>query len=112
MLRKVNKVNKDNPVFVSFLLCFVPTPPLILTLPFINFSKSLKPPLYFDLPVYYEPGSKRVFVLTFARCRQHVSRDQTVLAKENEAATSRDTTRQTEKCRYTSSVFLKSASGK
>ena len=40
MLSEVNKVNKDNPIFVSFLLYFVPTP-LILTPP----------------PVYYEPES-------------------------------------------------------
>ena len=36
MLSKVNKVNKDNPIFVSFLLYFVPTLlPFILTPPFI-----------------------------------------------------------------------------
>ena len=27
MLSEVNEVNKDNPIFVSFLLYFVPTPP-------------------------------------------------------------------------------------
>ena len=43
MLSEVNKVDKDNHIFVSFHLYFVP-PPLILTPPFINFSKSLKPP--------------------------------------------------------------------
>ena len=40
----LSKVNKDNPIFVSFLLYFVPTPPLILTPLFFKFSKSLKPP--------------------------------------------------------------------
>ena len=50
MLSEVNKVNKDNPIFVSFLLYFVPTPPLILTPPFINFSKSLKPPPFILTP--------------------------------------------------------------
>ena len=47
----LSEVNKDNPVFVSFLLYFVPTPRLFdPPPPFINFSKSLKPS-----PVYYEP---------------------------------------------------------
>ena len=55
-------------------------------------------------------NTKSVFA-TFARCRQHVSRDQTV-SQWNEGATSRDTTWQTEKCRYTSSVFIKSTSDK
>ena len=58
MLSEVNKVYKNNSIFAYFLLYFVPTPPLILTSPFINFSKSLKPPpVYFDPPVYYEPES-------------------------------------------------------
>ena len=52
MLSKVNKVSKDNPIFVFFLLYFVPTPLLILTPPFINFSKSLKPPHLFWPPLF------------------------------------------------------------
>ena len=39
----LSKVNKDNPIFVSFLLYFDP--------PVYQFSKSLYP------PVYYEPES-------------------------------------------------------
>ena len=52
----LSEVNKDNPIFVSFLLYFVPHPPAYSDPPFINFSKSLKPP-----PVYYEPESSIVF---------------------------------------------------
>ena len=33
MLNELNKVFKDNPIFVSSLLYFVPTPPFILTPP-------------------------------------------------------------------------------
>ena len=51
MLSEVNKVNKDNPIFVSFLLYFVATPhPLILIPPLINFSKSLKAPPFILTP--------------------------------------------------------------
>ena len=60
MLSEVNKVNKDNPIFVSFLLYFVSTPSAYFDPPppFNIFSKSLKaPPHYFDPPIYYEPGS-------------------------------------------------------
>ena len=46
MFSEVNKVNKDNPIFVSFLLYFVPTPPLILS------PRLLKPPVYFDPPPF------------------------------------------------------------
>ena len=52
MLSEVNKVNKDNSIFVSFLLYFVPIPPLILTPPFNNFSKSLKPPVILTPPPF------------------------------------------------------------
>ena len=44
MLSEVNKVNKDNSIFVSFLLYVVSTPSSILNPPFNNFSKSLNPP--------------------------------------------------------------------
>ena len=58
MLSEVN--TKDNPIFVSFLLYFVPTPPpLILTTPFNNLSKSLKP------PVYYEPESIPYYTILY-----------------------------------------------
>ena len=43
MLSEVNKVYKDNYIFVSFLLYFAPNPP--------------PPPAYFDPLVYYEPES-------------------------------------------------------
>ena len=49
----LSEVNKDSHTFISFLLHFVPPPPP----PFINFSKSLKPPCLFLPPVYYEPES-------------------------------------------------------
>ena len=52
MLSEVNKASKDNPIFVSFLLYFVPTPLLILTPPFINFSKPLKPPPFILTPPF------------------------------------------------------------
>ena len=62
-LSEVNKVFKDNPIFISYLLYFVPIPPYILTPPpppFNNFSKFLKLPLVFkfDPSVYYENKGK------------------------------------------------------
>ena len=62
MLSEVNKVSKDNPIFVSFLLYFLPTPPLILTPRLLIFQNPWSPPVYFDPPpVYYEPESKGLF---------------------------------------------------
>ena len=61
MLSEVNKVNKDNPIFVSFLLDFVTTllrlfwPPRLLI-----FQNPWSSPVYFDPPpVYYEPESTK-----------------------------------------------------
>ena len=62
MLSEVNKVNKDNPIFVSFLLHFVTTllrlfwfPPRLLI-----FQNPCSSPVYFDLPpAYYEPESTK-----------------------------------------------------
>ena len=65
MLSEVNKVNKDNPIFVSFLLYFVPTPPLprLFCPPFINFSKSLKlPPFILTPPPFIMNLSVFVFM--------------------------------------------------
>ena len=61
MLSEVNKVNKDNPIFISFLLYFVPTPCAYFdSPPFNNFSKSLKtPPFILTPPIYYEPESTK-----------------------------------------------------
>ena len=50
MLSEVNKVNKDNSIFVSFLLYVVSTPSFILNPPFNNFSKSLSPPPFILTP--------------------------------------------------------------
>ena len=65
MLSEVNKVDKDNPIFVSFLLYFVP--PAYFDPPFNNFSKSLNrppPPVYFDPPFIM---NLRVIFLVMAR---------------------------------------------
>ena len=43
MLSEVNKVKKDNPIFVIFLL-YLLLPPAYFDPPFINFSNFLKPP--------------------------------------------------------------------
>ena len=63
MLSEINKVNKDNPIFVSFLLYFVPIspPPAYFDPPFNKFSKSLKP------SVYYEPESIYLFNYLFLK---------------------------------------------
>ena len=56
MLSKINKVNKDNPIFVSFSLFFVPIslpPPAYFDSPFNNFSKSLKPSAYYERESIY-----------------------------------------------------------
>ena len=59
MLSEVNKVNKDNPIFVSFLFYFVP--PAYFDSPFNKISKSLKP------SVYYKPESFYLFNYLFLK---------------------------------------------
>ena len=53
----LSKVNKDNPIFVSFLLYFVPIPPAYFDPPprLLIFQNPWRPPVYFEPPVYYEP---------------------------------------------------------
>ena len=52
MLSEVNKVNKDNLSFVSFLFYFVPTPPAraYFDPPFNNFSNPWSPPFNLTPP--------------------------------------------------------------
>ena len=59
MLSEVNKVDKDNPILVFFLLYFVPTPRLFWPPRLLIFQNPWSPPVYFDPPVYYEPESTR-----------------------------------------------------
>ena len=74
MLSEANKVDKDNPIFVSFLLYFVPPPPRLIWTPIYQFFKIFEapPPVYFDPhPVYYEPESitLKVFWAFNSRCQ-------------------------------------------
>ena len=58
----LSEVNKDNPIFISFLLYFVPTPHAYFDpLPhLIVFQNPWSPPIYFNPPpIYYEPESTK-----------------------------------------------------
>ena len=54
MLSEINKVNKDNPIFVSFLLYFVPIslPPAYFDPRLINFQNPWSPPFIMNLRVF------------------------------------------------------------
>ena len=69
-------------------------------------EKCFKFQFYFVATYIKNNFTKSVFV-TFVRCRQHVSRDQTVLANENQWRSNEPRHHVADrKCRYVSSVFM------
>ena len=56
MFSEINKVNKDNPIYFLFFLYFLSpshSPPAYFDSPFNNFSKSLKPSVYYERESIY-----------------------------------------------------------